>query len=581
MRDRIVARYLAARSDISIDLRVIDQLKKDLRRMTKIYRSINKADSWDDPKKHEGEVAKFHEAKALFKTFINRLENWVYKSLLPVYKHDSMFQSILRDKASNAFFRFDTYDLFPTIGWETPDLSKLVNQRDGKVKTYQRHFNVFLDALKDYLESRGGAVTVRAPEETYNIAGVVVVLHTKGLSTYGGDPEAGQQAFDKFVTQLKKQLDQIKRAGFEKALKGLEVHVDFDRSDLRGGQYDRSRDELTLFPLGLDDSFTHEVGHRFYYRGLPSNAVAHWEQIINARSFNLEANDIRGFMKDVWEQGLYSREAEAKIKRLKLSPEMEAKYLRLADHMPVFTQDRREVEEYLLKNHVGGRVQLEEITDYGTTNPSEAFAEAFRLWVLKGPRAVGPWTQNFFRIITRAGGAKLASSKLIPTGQEAGWAGGQLFYMPLNQDVFVHFTLKSRAEQILKAGKLLMRPPYEKFGVDHVAAVSATWGHFVPKVQTTHIKLQPGDELVAIVFKTGTMPSKVNYPEEVTWDRDVTLQGAKVVPASKGASLLTRGSEKIGDDDAVTYDKSMVKTAQLIVARFLEALIKKPWPLWA
>lgn len=144
---------------------------------------------------------------------------------------------------------------------------------------------------------------------------------------------------------------------------------------------------------------------------------------------------------------------------------------------------------------------------------------------------------------------------LVDTGQTAGWAGGTLYYMPLSKDLFVHFTLKSRADQILDSGKLLMRPPYPKFGADHVAAVSAVWGWYTPSVQTTHTKVPPGDELVAIVFRTSTKPSPVNYVEEVVWNRDVALQNARIVSASQGASLIRKAPEKLPDEqDGVTYD---------------------------
>jgi len=159
---------------------------------------------------------------------------------------------------------------------------------------------------------------------------------------------------------------------------------------------------------------------------------------------------------------------------------------------------------------------------------------------------------------------------LVPTGQEAGWAGGQLYYLPLGKDTFVHFTLKSRIEQILAAGKLLMRPPYKKFGADHVAAVSAVWGYYVPGVQTTHTKVPAGDELIAIVFKTSTMPRPSNFPEEVTWDRDVALQGARVVSSSQGASMLKKTPERLAsEDDAVTYVKP--SAAQRVAARWAAA----------
>lgn len=160
---------------------------------------------------------------------------------------------------------------------------------------------------------------------------------------------------------------------------------------------------------------------------------------------------------------------------------------------------------------------------------------------------------------------------LVPTDQEVGF-GGKLYYMPLSKDTFVHFTPARRAVEILASGKLLMSPPYKKMGIDAVAAVSTTWGWSTPKVQTTHIKSAPGEgPPMAIVFKTATMPDTA-YVEEVLWHRDVALSGARLVSASKGASLLRNTPERLPDDqDQVSYDRSAMKTAEEVVQRFLSA----------
>ena len=140
---------------------------------------------------------------------------------------------------------------------------------------------------------------------------------------------------------------------------------------------------------------------------------------------------------------------------------------------------------------------------------------------------------------------------LIPTGKES--LLGQIYYMPISKDIFVHFTTQDRAEKILASGKLLMRPPYEKFGTDAVNAVSAVWGWFVPRVQTTHL---PNGDHVAIVFKT-SLPPRHGYVEEVSWYSDVPLRSPKIVSLSKGISMLKKTPERLPDDsDEVTYDRS-------------------------
>jgi hypothetical protein len=119
--------------------------------------------------------------------------------------------------------------------------------------------------------------------------------------------------------------------------------------------------------------------------------------------------------------------------------------------------------------------------------------------------------------------------------------------MDLSRDRFVHFTTRNRAAEIMESGRLLMRPPYKKFGIDATAAVSVVWGSFLPGVQTTHIDADKSD-LVGVVFQTKVMP-EVGYPEEVLWKQDVVLVNPKVVPYAKAKGMI-RGSS---DFDGQVY----------------------------
>jgi len=123
---------------------------------------------------------------------------------------------------------------------------------------------------------------------------------------------------------------------------------------------------------------------------------------------------------------------------------------------------------------------------------------------------------------------------------------GDYYIMDLNKDTFVHFTYPDRAEQILKSGKLLMNPPYDKFGTDLVSAVSTVWGEFVPGVQTTHNKKQG---LVAVVFKTRTVPL-YGHAVEVLWEHDVVLVRPKIVSFAKGKGML---SGKALNEECLVY----------------------------
>ena len=139
-------------------------------------------------------------------------------------------------------------------------------------------------------------------------------------------------------------------------------------------------------------------------------------------------------------------------------------------------------------------------------------------------------------------------SNMLKSTEERTWQGGVVWEMDVSKDQFVHFTTFERARQIVDAGKLMMNPPYAKFGGDAVYAVSAVWGDSVIGTQTTHIK---GKNIVAIVFQTSTKP-KYGFVEEVVWERDVILRNPKIVTKSKGLSLI-RGANSVTGDDMVRY----------------------------
>jgi len=126
--------------------------------------------------------------------------------------------------------------------------------------------------------------------------------------------------------------------------------------------------------------------------------------------------------------------------------------------------------------------------------------------------------------------------------------GGTLYRMKLQDDRFVHFTPEERAEQILVAGKLLMHPPYEKFGIDVVAGVSLVYGQNVPTVQVSHSK----GKVVAISFRTPTKP-KYGFVEEVIWVRDVILKDARIISKQQAMAKLARSPYELGSQDMVEY----------------------------
>ena len=120
----------------------------------------------------------------------------------------------------------------------------------------------------------------------------------------------------------------------------------------------------------------------------------------------------------------------------------------------------------------------------------------------------------------------------------------------IKDDLFIHFTPKDRAEQIVESGKLLFNPPYEKFGIEAIGAISAIWGEFVPGVQTTHID---GDDIVAVLFKTNSIP-KYGYVEEVLWGNDVALINPQIISKEDAIKILRTNGSQVLESDRIRYE---------------------------
>ena len=131
--------------------------------------------------------------------------------------------------------------------------------------------------------------------------------------------------------------------------------------------------------------------------------------------------------------------------------------------------------------------------------------------------------------------------------------GDKYYLMDLDQDMFIHFTPRSRANEIIKSNKLLFDPPHKAFGPEGVFAVSSVWGIHLPSVQTTHIKLEPDDDIVAILFTTKTMP-KWGHTEEVFWeDVDVVFEDADIIEESEAIEIL-KNTIPMPEDSNVYYE---------------------------
>jgi len=406
-------------------LKEIERWKKDLKRMSKIYRGINwQQDYTEDPdiaKANKKEYAKFIEAKKLFNVFSKSFNNRVYKHILP--KKDTEDESLSHTKArKDAWTAYiSLVDLFPDEYSRKSDkhlpapwqLTK--KEKDRKINKYNKAFKKAFDSLIEFTEE---ITEDKYPQtEQFQISNIPIILHN-----WGRDKDH-EESIEIFINRMKVAINKIKKAGFGKVLKGLSVIADFETGRDASGTYDNADDTLKikLAMLGGYEPYTliHELGHRFYYRILSKKAREYWDKIIQGKRTTIEDEDILDFINtfikpefDKLKEFKFSKRKKylkKKVKKADITKEKEAKYLEMIARLPI----RGKILEGL-KSRVGGEIiHFEFITDYARKNPEEAFAEAFAEYIDEGPGKLGEWTRDFFKRIVRHGNVDIRSSQQL------------------------------------------------------------------------------------------------------------------------------------------------------------------------
>lgn len=404
---KTLARYAA-----TIDRSSIERWRKDLRVMTKIYKDLGV----------DEDSSKWDEARKLFQTFRNNFEEWVYKQLIPKEDRDrSPLEALISKLAWELRYQLDGSMLFPVIRpSNVPDWSRFRNERERNLKRYQAAANKAFKEIDLYLETKLDArVERRNPVEHFEISGIGVVVKNSGRD------ESYEKEVEAFLRNLKRRVDGIRAAGFGHAVRGLTVTVDFDvpKSEFEtSAKYTPSTDTLLIYPLGLvredgrHGTFSHECGHRFYFKALSPSARQRWEVVMTERGVQIGQTDIDRFVELVKSKIDPERpnalDVEQVIVPMAKDESESAKFRELAG-IPVGPIMGGTFDEARYRTGLSGRLgefaQIEEISDYANSSPIEAFAEVFRIWVDRGPNTVKPWTREFFRETCRHGGAKLAA----------------------------------------------------------------------------------------------------------------------------------------------------------------------------
>lgn len=400
---------------LEIKPEAIDRWKKDLRVMTKIYKTVDfEADS--------ANLERWDEAVKLFRTFKENFERWVYKLVLPKVekgKEPYLYKDIQK-QAWDALFTIRTDELFPTqhgggSGHDRmPAPWELRNTRDKFITRYNKAFNTALKTIEDYLNDQKGAD--RFEDQNYDIAGMNVLVQGYGRKDNDDD-------LDKALSKLRDCASSIVRSGFKKAIDGVRLVVDFDPKSgegLTAAQYSPAEDRMKLYPLGMagsgftgfEGTFVHEMGHRYWFKSMSGQARAHWDDVMTKNLVKIEPSDVAAFVKLV-DIKMDHSEMLGLVNRAPVDEIQRAKFRELTRINGYDVASKADYQERLERLMVGDPVLLEDISEYAASGgPIEAFAEAFKAYVLKGPRALGPMTRTLFETVVATGGVKLATFRI-------------------------------------------------------------------------------------------------------------------------------------------------------------------------
>jgi hypothetical protein len=417
---------------LKVTAEFVKSLQSDLRKMTAIYKSIP-ASSFEDP---NGKI--FNEAADLFHVFSENLKDMVYKQIIDkdTSEKDSWAEKQLRETVWSLAFALTSggtargADMFPRTSASRrapPDHARLEKNRETNIRRFQAEARKFFAAIEDWVDlmQRTGESTDReALVERVSLAGATIVIKKTNekdwVENWG---KTIDESLRLFLPSLESTLGRIRKMGFGAALDNLVIDIDFRRSERVAGQYLHGPDQLVVFPWGFmatterarDHTLTHEVGHRFWFRNMNEQGRDAWVAAFHnkERKTTVTAESVDMWVKaitvkspnDYWK----SAEKEALVQRLMdQSDRSTAAQLRyLADEGPDL-QYGESAEDYRKRCDKLIGEQISDISDYGETNPQEAYAEAFRIYITKGPSALSPQTRQVFKEVSETSGSRIA-----------------------------------------------------------------------------------------------------------------------------------------------------------------------------
>jgi hypothetical protein len=410
-------------------LKETEKWKADLRKMTKIYKSL-KAESTPQA------IKAFEQARKLFNTFRDNWERWHTQFTKKTFVADkgnveTIYQQEVRVKGWRA--EMEISSLFPTTydyntktdvpaPWQLDSARyRRGDTRKNKIIVYQKAFKKAFDAIEELIRYEFDVIKPDTKEQL-NVAGVNLII-TQDTAT----GNFSKKNLKMFIEILPQAIKAIKKSGFTDTLKGLTVKLrltDRKTGDV-GGEYITHNDTIAIYKWGIADkpsalrTLVHELGHRYYRRALNQKARDAWDNAIWKSFITVEKEHVNEFFNKYIkpnftpnDEGKYSTDKKDRnrlnsvIKKNESDPNRKAIFLYLL-HADTFS-----ITLDSLMDLVGERIHIEFISDYAKKNTEEAFCEAFALWV-NNRNQLGEWTRDFFKEIVRTGGANLKENKLI------------------------------------------------------------------------------------------------------------------------------------------------------------------------
>lgn len=281
------------------------------------------------------------------------------------------------------------------------------------------------DAIYNF-EKRGTDLIFISKPEQFDVSGVRVVVAAH---------DRPQSQIRAAVDKIRMAVDMIRRAGVGVSLRDLVIKISPKESDSRAcAFYVLSSKEIHLTPsffgqnCGGLGTIIHEIGHRFYYVLVNDGALKGWETEIAQRQHTLTQEDINraGHLVQAWLAHTAKHPEYETLSRMDRLLAADAYAVEYPADGPKHRAIQRAILRQIAWNSYGRKAsQVSDLanilslvgqasymmeptdkgrpTDYGATKPEEAFAEVFKLYVMDGPRAVGPWTRALFREIARSG----------------------------------------------------------------------------------------------------------------------------------------------------------------------------------